>query len=351
MAGNWHMSSMNIVVVGGGTGNRTTLTGLKNLDCNLSAVVAMTDSGGSSGRLRKELDQLPHGDIRQCLIALAAEDAHGQFMSRLLDYRFSSGNGLSGHNFGNLLLTALTEVTGNTITAIDAASQMLGVEGQVLPVTLTRSNLVARLDDGTELAGESAIDLRRENLNIGIDYVRLDPTAYVYPPVLEAIEQADAIIMGPGDIYTSVLPNLLVEDVAEAILASKAVKIHVCNLMTKPGESNGFRASDFARLLMAYLGTTEPLDYLLFNDAPYPERLLQRYASDGQLPVELDLEGCQQMVRRVVTQPMLAAGVYLRHDPIALGSAIMDIVGKNCASRKGSARGNRKPGELTGEPA
>ena len=328
------MSRKNIVVVGGGTGNRTTLTGLKNQDCNLSAVVAMTDSGGSSGRLREELGQLPHGDIRQCLIALAAEDAHGQFMRRLLDYRFSSGNGLSGHNFGNLLLTALTEVTGNTITAIDAASQMLGVEGQVLPVTLTRSNLVARLDDGTELAGESAIDLRRENLNIGIDYVRLDPTAYVYPPVLEAIEQADAIIMGPGDIYTSVLPNLLVEDVSAAILASKAVKIHVCNLMTKPGESDGFRVSDFAGLLMAYLGTTEPLDYLLVNDAPFPERLLQRYASDGQLPVELNLEGCQQVVRKVVTRPMLAAGVYLRHDPQTLGSAIMEIVGDNCSSQK-----------------
>ena len=333
------MSSKNIVVVGGGTGNRTTLTGLKNQNCILSAVVAMTDSGGSSGRLREELGQLPHGDIRQCLIALAAEDAHGQFMSRLFDYRFSSGNGLTGHNFGNLLLTALTEVTGNTITAIDAASQMLGVVGQVLPVTLTRSNLVARLDDGSELAGESAIDLRRENLNIGIDYVRLDPTAYVYPPVLEALKQADAIIMGPGDIYTSVLPNLLVEDVSEAILASTAIKIHVCNLMTKPGESDGFRASDFVRLLMAYLGTTEPLDNLLFNDAPYPQRLLQRYASDGQLPVELDLEGCQQVVRRVVTRPMLAAGVYLRHDPPALGSAIMEIVGDNCSSQKGSLAG------------
>ena len=328
------MSRKNIVVVGGGTGNRTTLTGLKNQDCNLSAVVAMTDSGGSSGRLREELGQLPHGDIRQCLIALAAEDDHGQFMRRLFDYRFSSGNGLSGHNFGNLLLTALTEVTGNTITAIDEASQMLGVEGQVLPVTLTRSNLVARLDDGTELSGESAIDLRRDNLNIGIDYVRLDPTAYVYPPVLEAIDQADAIILGPGDIYTSVLPNLLVEDVSAAILASQAAKIHVCNLMTKPGESDGFRASDFAGLLMAYLGTTEPLDYLLVNDAPYPERLLQRYASDGQLPVELDLEGCQQAVRKVVTRPMLAAGVYLRHDPLALGSAIMEIVGDNCSSQK-----------------
>ena len=345
------MSRKNIVVVGGGTGNRTTLTGLKNQDCNLSAVVAMTDSGGSSGILRDELGQLPHGDIRQCLIALGAEDPYGQLMRRLYDYRFSSGNGLSGHNFGNLLLTALTEVTGNTITAIDAASQMLGVQGQVLPVTLTRSNLVARLEDGTELAGESDIDLRRENLNIGIDYVRLDPPAYVYPPVLEAIEQADAIILGPGDIYTSVLPNLLVEDVSEAILASKAIKIHVCNLMTKPGESDGFRASDFARLLMAYLGTTEPLDYLLFNDAPYPVRLLQRYASDGQQPVELDLEGCQQVVRMVVASPMLAAGVYLHHDPLALGKAIMEILSDDYSSKKGSARRSRKPGELTGEPA
>jgi len=338
------MSRKNIVVVGGGTGNRTTLTGLKNQDCNLAAVVAMTDSGGSSGILREELGQLPHGDIRQCLIALAKEDAYGQLMRRLYDYRFNSGNGLSGHNFGNLLLTALTEVTGNTITAIDAASQMLGVEGQVLPVTLTRSNLVARLDDGTELAGESAIDLRRENLNIGIDYVRLDPPAYVYPPVLEAIERADAIILGPGDIYTSVLPNLLVEDVSEAILASKAVKIHVCNLMTKPGESDGFRASDFARLIMAYLGTTQPLDYLLFSDAPYPARLLQRYAADGQLPVELDLEECQQVVRKVVTRPMLAAGVYLHHDPLALGNAIMEIVDENCLSQKESLAGVENQG-------
>ena len=195
-----------------------------------------------------------------------------------------------------------------------------------------------------ELAGESAIDLRRENLNIGIDYVRLDPTAYVYPPVLEAIKQADAIIMGPGDIYTSVLPNLLVEDVSEAILASTAIKIHVCNLMTKPGESDGFRASDFVRLLMAYLGTTEPLDYLLFNDAPYPQRLLQRYASDGQLPVELDLEGCQQVVRRVVTRPMLAAGVYLRHDPLALGSAIMEILGDNCTTQNALLAGVENQG-------
>ena len=312
--------------MGGGTGNHTTLTGLRNEECNLAAVVAMTDSGGSSGRLRDELGQLPPGDIRQCLMALADESPRGNLMRRLFDYRFSSGNGLSGHNFGNLLLTALTEVTGNTITAIEEASQLLGIRGRVLPVTLTHSTLVARLENGGELSGESTIDLRRDNLDVGIDYIRLDPKAYVYPPVLEAIEKADAIILGPGDIYTSVLPNLLVEDVAEAINASKAVKVHICNLMTKPGESDGFKASSFVRLLMDYLGTSTPLDYLVFNSSPFPKRLLLRYAADRQYPVELDLEECGHVVREVVTSPLLASGVYLRHDPISLARTIMGIV-------------------------
>ncbi len=320
------MSRKKILVVGGGTGNHTTLTGLRNEDCNLAAVVAMTDSGGSSGRLRDELGQLPPGDIRQCLMALTAENAQGDLMRRLFDYRFTSGNGLSGHNFGNLFLTALTEVTGNTATAIEKASQMLGIKGQVLPVTLTLSTLVARLENGEEISGESAIDLRRDNLDVGIDYIRLDPKADVYPPVLEAIEQADAIVLGPGDIYTSVLPNLLVEDVAEAITASKAVKIHVCNLTTKPGESDGFKASTFIKLLLSYLGADAPLDYLIFNDQPFPQSLRESYAADGQYPVELDLKECVPVVREIMTCPLLAAGMYLRHDPQALAVAIMDIV-------------------------
>lgn len=320
------MSKKRIVVVGGGTGNHTTLSGLKNEDCTLTAVVNMSDSGGSSGRIRDELGQLPPGDIRQCLMALASDDPHGNMMRRLFDYRFSSGNGLSGHNFGNLLLTALTEVTGNTITAIEEAAHLLGISGKVLPVTLTRSTLVAKLEDGSELTGESTIDLRRDNLKVGIDYIYLSPKAYVYPPVLDAIEQADAIILGPGDIFTSVLPNLLVEDVPEAINRSKAIKIHVCNLMTKPNESDGFTASTFLKLLLEYLGTSEPLDYLIFNQSPFPERMLQRYSADGQYPVELDLEECRKAVRSVVCHPLLAVGVYLRHDPFALARAIMEIV-------------------------
>ena len=325
---NGAMSKREILVVGGGTGNHTTLSGLKNEDCNLSAVVAMTDDGGSSGRLRDELGQLPPGDIRRCLMALAEDSPSGQVMRRLFDYRFSSGNGLSGHNFGNLFLTALTEVTGSAISAIEEASRILGIQGQVLPVTLTKSTLVATLENGKEISGEAAIDLRRENLEVSIDYIRLQPKAYVYPPALEAIERADAIVLGPGDIYTSVLPNLLVEDVAEAINASRAVKIHICNLMTKPGESDGFKASTFVKALLSYLGTDAPLDYLIFNNRPFPQRLLERYAQERQYPVELDLEECGSVVREVVACPVLAAGVYLRHDPNALAQAIMEIVAR-----------------------
>ena len=319
------MSRKNIVVVGGGTGNHTTLSGLRALDCSLTAVVAMTDSGGSSGRLREELGHLPPGDLRRCLMALAGDEASSGLMRRLFDYRFSAGDGLSGHNFGNLLLAALTEVTGDTVTAIEQAGRILGIKGAVLPVTLTKAALCARLEDGSELVGESTIDSRRENLDVSIDYIYLDPKAYAYPPVLDAIRRADAIVLGPGDIYTSVLPNLLVEDVAEAIGESPAVKIHVCNLMTKPNESAGFRTSNFLALLTEYLGTRQPLDFLLFNNTPISPRLISRYAAEGQHPVLLDEAESLTMVGRIVQRPLLAPGVFVRHDPAALAAAIMEI--------------------------
>ena len=320
------MGRQKIVVVGGGTGNHTTLSGLKYWECDLTAVAAMTDSGGSSGRLREELGHLPPGDVRQCLVALAPDDGSSMLMAQLFDYRFNAGNGLLGHSFGNLFLTALTEITGNTATAIMEASRVLAISGTVLPVTLTKSTLVARLKDGSEVVGEGKIDQRKEKLDVTIDYVYLNPKAYAYRPVLEAIEDADAIVMGPGDIYTSILPNLLVEDVAEAVKRAKAKKICVCNLMTKPGESDGFKASDFVNLIREYLGTIDPLDYLVVNSAPYPERLVQRYASDGQYPVEVDIEECRAVVHEVVGKPLLSTGVYLRHDPRSLAETIMGFL-------------------------
>ena len=328
------MNAKKIVVVGGGTGNHTTLSGLKYENSELTAVVAMTDSGGSSGRLREELGHLPPGDIRQCLVALAPDDESSALLARLFEYRFNAGNGLLGHSFGNLLLTALTEITGNTATAIAEASRMLAIRGTVLPVTLTKSTLEARLKDGSAISGEANIDQRKVKLDVSIDYVYLNPKAYAYHPVLEAIEAADAIVMGPGDIYTSILPNLLVEDVAAAINRSSAIKICVCNLMTKPGESHGFRASNFVNLIFEYLGTTSPLDYLVVNSAQYPERLLQRYGSLGQYPVEIDLDECSKVVREVVQQPLLSAGVYLRHDSRELARTIMGILRKPAPAPK-----------------
>lgn len=325
-SGPFPMTNKKIVVVGGGTGNHTTLTGLRSRECDVTAVVAMTDSGGSSGRLRDEMGHLPPGDLRRCLMALASDTAESNLMRRLFDYRFSTGDGLNGHSFGNLLLAALTEVTGDTITAIDEAARILGIRGAVLPVTLTRSALCARLLDGSELIGESAIDLRNDKLDVPIDYIYLDPKAYVYPPVLEAIADADAIVLGPGDIYTSVLPNLLVEDVAQAINDSDAIKVHVCNLMTKPNESAGFRTSDFLALLMEYLGTSQPLDFLIVNNTPVPPRLLERYAAEGQHPVFVDESASLTMVGRIVDRPLLAPGVFIRHSPTALGQAIIDLV-------------------------
>ena len=317
------MALKNIVVVGGGTGNHTTLSGLKYQECSVAAVVAMSDDGGSSGRLRDELGQLPPGDVRQCLEALAADDQASALMRQLFNYRFNAGNGLVGHNFGNLFLTALAEITGNTATAIEEASRILRIRGRVLPVTLTKTTLIAHLVDGSRLEGESTIDQRQDNLEVAIDYVYLEPKAYAYPPVLTAMQEADAIVMGPGDIYTSVLPNLLVEDVADAIRESRAKKIYVCNLMTKPGESDGFKTSDFARLICEYLGSNCPLDFVLVNSALFPERALNKYRASGQFPVEVDPEETGKVASRVVQVPLVSAGVYLRHDPAALARTIM----------------------------
>ena len=372
------MRKKRIVVIGGGTGSRTVLTGLKGMDCELTAVVAMSDDGGSSGRLRDELGQLPPGDVRQCLVALADDDVASEGLRRLFDYRFTAGNGLNGHSVGNLMLSALTEITGSADAAILEASRLLRIRGRVLPVTLTGTTLKARLSDGSVIEGESRIDRRwrgmggclgegvgegdtpisifphqggrgegmdsgfRRNdevvggkgeegrgereINLAIAGVYLEPEARVFPPVLEAISEADAIVIGPGDIYTSVLPNFLVDGVAEAVRESSAVKIHVCNLMTKPGESDGFRASDFLRLLSVYMGVERPVDYLLANDGLIPEDVRRRYELSGQHPVEIDEEESGRYVRGIVKRPMTAAGYYVRHNPPALAEGIMDIV-------------------------
>ncbi len=321
------MNKKRIVVIGGGTGSHAVLSGLKRMDCDLTAVVAMSDDGGSSGRLREELGQLPPGDVRQCLVALADDDGDTESLRRLFNHRFADGKGLKGHSFGNLVLSALTEITGSVDAAIREASQMLRIRGTVLPVTLSDSTLKAQLKDGSVIEGESCIDRRFGDGQTPIARVWLEPSALAFPPVLEAISKADAVVIGPGDIYTSVLPNLLVEGVAEAVRGSSAVKIHVCNLMTKPGESDGFRASDFLRLLSVYLGADRPVDWLLANEADFPEEVRRRYATSGQHPVEIDEEECGRYAGGIVGASMIGEGCYARHDSAALAEAIMGIVG------------------------
>ena len=314
-----------IVVIGGGTGNYVVLNGLKHHTSNLTAIVAMTDSGGSSGRLRDQLGQLPPGDVRQCLLGLSPDNPNDSILRRLLDYRFDRGRDLQGHSFGNLMLAALTELTGSMALAIIEAGRMLQITGRVLPVTLTKTNLKARLVDGTVVAGEASIDVRSIKPGVLIDYVYLDPPAQVYPPVVEAILEANLVVMGPGDLYTSIIPNLMVDGVGDAIARTRAKVVYTSNLMTKPGESDSFKVSDFVKEVKGYMGPRGRIDYLLVNNGPMPDEVVDRYRSSNAHPVELDTEECSGLVGRIVRSPIVGHGTQIRHDSDALARTIMSV--------------------------
>ena len=316
-----------IVVIGGGTGIHSLLRGLKKYTNDIVAVVTMMDSGGSSGRLRDEFGHLPPGDIRQALVALSPSDRSSLVLRQLFNYRFSKGGGLEGHSFGNIFITGLTEVTGGIDKAIEEAGKILGIRGKVLPVTLSNSNLVARLVNGKEIMGEKNIDIRKENPDIKIDYIYLDPQAYAHKPVLEEIESADVIVLGPGDLYTSVLPNLLVDGVVEAINFSRAKKVYICNLMTKHGESDGFSASDFVKEVRNYLDEGE-LDYVVVNFGVLPEKIVQRYSKEKAYPVEVNTEDVKKLAKNVFAKPIASVSTLLRHDSGKIARIIVDISSK-----------------------
>lgn len=322
-----------VVVIGGGTGSHVVLTGIRRLGLSPTAVVSMADSGGSSGRLRDEFGHLPPGDARQCLVALMPDDYQSLVLRQLFMYRFDRGEGLSGHTLGNLFLTALSELTGSLEQAIAVAAELLKIQGAVVPVTLGRSTLCARLQDGATLHGEAAID-QRDDASVGIDYVFLDPRVFVNPQAKLAILEADLIVLGPGDLFTSVIPPLLVDGVTDALRESSGRLVYVVNVMTKRGESDGYRAEDFVRTINEYLGAAR-LDAIVVNTGIPTERVLARYAQAGQYLVACD-ESSFSVEAQVVLADLVTTGLLVRHDPDRLAATLLSVLQSPCS--KGRAR-------------
>ncbi len=315
----------NIVAIGGGTGLSTLLRGLKRRTSNLTAIVTVSDDGGSSGRLQKELGVLPPGDIRNCLVALADNEA---LVTDLFRYRFEEGEGLTGHSFGNLFLAAMTGITGNFDKAVKESSRVLNIVGRVLPATLSVVRLCAELDDGRIVEGESNIPKAKGR----IKRVFFDPDM-VEPldEAIDAITQADAIVLGPGSLYTSVLPNFLIDRIASEVARARGVKIYICNVMTQPGETENMTAADHVEALFAGAGA-RVADYVIVNDEA-PSKLRKTYEEEGQLPVHLDLERIDAMGLITVKAEMLSENENVRHDPDRLGSAVLSLIDQAVAER------------------
>jgi len=306
-----------VVVLGGGTGLSTLLQGLKFFTNNISAIVTVTDTGGSSGRLRDEMDVLPPGDIRNCLVALADAEP---LIRNLFQYRFEEGDGLTGHSFGNLFITALSKVTGDFEKAIRASSKVLAIRGRVIPSALEKLSLVGEFKDGTVVEGEARITEQNKPLK----RIRLKPAdCAATPEAIEAIENADLIIMGPGSLYTSILPNLLIREIREAILKSEAYKAFVVNIMTQPGETDSFSAYDHLRVLIEH---TDPrlVDVCVVNVSTIPPMMVEKYREKGQEMARLDLNVIREKGYEVIEGSLLKVDGQVRHDPMALCRVIMD---------------------------
>jgi len=311
----------NIVVIGGGTGVYSVLSGLKRYPHSLSAVVSMADDGGSTGVLREEFGILPPGDVRRALVALSESE---KFLSDLFNYRFNEGS-LEGHNFGNLFITALERLTGDFEEAIEEAARLLRVRGSIIPVTLTDTRLFAELENGNIVRGEANIDIPKHDPTLKITRVYLEPHARANERALEAIRRAHLIVIGPGDLYTSILPNLLVEGLRGAIRRAPAKKVYVCNLMTKLGETNGYGTADFVREIERYLGRNT-LDVVLVNNKPpRRSRLLYYLYHDGSEPVRNNFES-GELPHRVMEMDLLREGNFVRHDPEKLATALTSFL-------------------------
>ncbi len=332
-----------VVVIGGGTGTHAILRGLKRYQkqVDLTAIVTMADSGGSTGRLRDEFGQLPVGDVRMALAALASDDdEHEELVRKLFMHRFDRGSGLEGHNVGNLLLVALTDILGSEEAAIRAAARVLRVRGNVVPVSTEAVHLVATYSDGVTIVGEHAIDEPEASRHAArIVSLSVTPAAVINPKAEEAILNADVVVLGPGDLYTSVLANCVVDGVPEALRHTSAQLVYVANLMTKLGQTHDMGVAEHVAEVVAYTGR-EP-DYVLVNSGAIPEELLSRYASEREYPVAMN---CDETTCTIVTDDFTAKEVVrlqsgdvlkrslVRHDSHKLARAVIDILHRHTKS-------------------
>ena len=308
-----------IVVIGGGTGLSTLLHGLKEYTSNITAIVTVADDGGSSGRLRQDFDVLPPGDIRNCLVALADAEP---LMGKLFQFRFEEGSSLSGHSFGNLFITAMSKVTGDFEAAIKESSKVLAIRGSVVPSTLEKVVLTAEHADGSETVGESQIP----KANSPVKRIHLRPVnCKATDEAIDAIRKADAIVLGPGSLFTSIMPNLLVGRVYQEILSSKAIKMYVANVMTQKGETDGYKASDHLRAIVEH---TAPgiIEYCIVNTAKIPPEMLQKYKSEDAYPVTADSENLKRMRCKAIEAHIVSTRDYVRHDAGKLAKLIIDLV-------------------------
>ena len=321
----------NVVALGGGTGLSTLLRGLKEYVTrrrddpadhlkpisDLTAIVTVTDDGGSSGRLRRENRILPPGDIRNCMVALSQDEA---LLSHLFQYRFHAGRGLVGHNFGNLFLAALTHVTGDFAEAVRVSSKVLAIRGRIFPSTVSNVSLVATLENGRKVHGETRITASRAPIK---KLSLLPRTVRPLPKAIEAIEEADLILLGPGSLYTSILPNLLIREILTAVAKSEAPRVYIANLMTQPGETSGYALADHLRAIQRHT-PRRVIDWVVANRQQVSPDVAKRYRAQGAEPVAVDIPELQRLGYRVVLDNLLEEHAVIRHNPVRLARLLLE---------------------------
>lgn len=311
-----------IVAIGGGHGLSTLLKGLKQKTSNISAIVTVADDGGSSGRLREEMDIIAPGDLRNCLVALADKDTA---LEQLFQYRFGGEGELSGHSLGNLFLAALIKEFGSAQNALEAASTVLNIRGKVMPATAERIRLLAKMSDGKEIEGESEIAAYGESRKTKILHMSMIPEAPIaVGDALEAIRHADLITLGPGSLYTSVLPDLLVPEILQAIKESNAPCLYICNIMTQPGETEGYTVSDHVKALIEHVGKNV-IDYVLVNNARPSREILKKYEEVGEFPVKIDAKQVEETGVIMIKSNLLGEERGASHNSLVLAENIIRI--------------------------